>query len=148
MDLQVRKLWLQVFSGTDEEGSRDCGPSQARPNAKRQDLQGPAYLDTHVGKWFRDDELTVKWLQEVSSQWHHLQVFINPAVTALPEHHHLFAEPGCFTRNPDRSFKIRNCGYDATDEVLAVESKIPDEFLPIKLDQSMDDAWTFRYYKY
>lgn len=70
-----------------------------------------------------------------------IQVFINPAVTALPEHHHLFAEPGCFTRNRDRSVVIRNCGYDASEDVLAVESKIPDEFIPIKLEQSMDDAW-------
>ena len=26
-----------------------------------------------------------------------IQVFINPLVASLPEHSHLFAEPGCFT---------------------------------------------------
>lgn len=63
-----------------------------------------------------------------------LQVFINPAVSALPEHAHLFAEHGCFVA---RGEPKRQCG-SLTGEM---ESKLPDSFLPIQLTPQMDTAW-------
>jgi hypothetical protein len=64
-----------------------------------------------------------------------LQVFINPAVSALPEHAHLFAESGCFV---SRGQPNKQCG-DLKD--AGKESKLPDSFLPIRLTPEMDTAW-------
>jgi hypothetical protein len=72
------------------------------------------------------------------------QVFINPEVTALPEHHHLFAEGGhgCYNTfdKPPAGKRIvhRPCGDPPEQDT---ESKIPESFLPVKLDPSMDAAW-------
>jgi hypothetical protein len=84
-------------------------------------------------------------LTKASERLHffNLQVFINPMVAALPEHHHLFAEGGCFQKHDNdpqkgRTIVHRPCG---TGEKQEVESKLPDSFLPIKLDASMDEAW-------
>ena len=73
-----------------------------------------------------------------------LQVFINPEVAALPEHHHLFAEGGhgCFDKHVNiqgqgRRIQHRPCQGKSNPE----ESKIPETFLPVKLTSSMDEAW-------
>jgi hypothetical protein len=63
-----------------------------------------------------------------------LQVFINPAVSAMPEHAHLFAENGCFVSN-GKPKKVCGGGEDG------MESKLPDSFLPIQLTPEMDTAW-------
>jgi hypothetical protein len=68
-------------------------------------------------------------------------------VASLPEHHHLFAEDGCFLSfNKDpmlgrRVTKTRPCGTSKKENDRAVESVLPDKFLPIQMDESMDKAW-------
>ena len=77
--------------------------------------------------------------------WLHMMVFINPVVAALPEHHHLFAEPGCFDKHEKvdgkRTMIHRECGVGNFEQANAVETPLPDSFKPIKLDKSMDEAW-------
>jgi len=73
--------------------------------------------------------------------WLHMMVFINTQVTALPAHHHLFSYDGghgCYS-NTDKTgetWRVMNrpCGKKE-------ESKIPDYFLPIQLNSSMDKEW-------
>lgn len=73
---------------------------------------------------------------------YHVKVFINPLVASLPEHHHLFAEPGCFDgKIKGGGVKKRDCGIGGKPQARAVESRIPDSFLPIKLNKAMDDEW-------
>ena len=69
------------------------------------------------------------------------QVFINPMVASLPEHHHLFARGGngCFKGNrnePKTGLTIihRPCGENE-------ESTLPKSFLPLSLDAEMDERW-------
>jgi hypothetical protein len=66
-------------------------------------------------------------------------------VASLPEHHHLFAEPGCFEKheniNGKRTIVHRNCGEGNHDQAKSVETPLPDSFKAIKLDKSMDEAW-------
>lgn len=73
------------------------------------------------------------------------QVFINPMVASLPEHHHLFAEPGCYAGTTEvrgkRTIGHRNCGEGKDVQAKEVETPLPDSFKPIKLDVSMDHAW-------
>jgi len=68
--------------------------------------------------------------------WLTMQVFINPAVAALPEHAHLFAEHGCYTDGLNGFGK--ECGTGRGGEL---ETPLPDEFKPLNLTQEMDDAW-------
>ena len=42
--------------------------------------------------------------------WSKLKVFINPAVAALPEHAHLFAEHGCYHNRTGDNIGHRECG--------------------------------------
>ena len=70
------------------------------------------------------------------------KVFINPAVASLREHHHLFAEPGCFNGRAKKGENNKyNCGVDKIPGASEVESRIPDSFLALKLDKAMDDEW-------
>ena len=67
-------------------------------------------------------------------------------VASLPEHHHLFAESGCDDgkkKNPiTGKMKVvkRRC-KTGTKKQIETESALPDSFLPIRLDPSMDTAW-------
>eukprot|EP00977_Amphora_coffeiformis_P018460 scaffold6506_cov171-Amphora_coffeaeformis.AAC.8 len=60
-----------------------------------------------------------------------LQVFVNPIVSSLPQHDHLFFERGCQTDTALR----RDCG-DNPEEI-----KIPENYQPIKLNPAMNAAW-------
>ena len=68
-------------------------------------------------------------------------------VASLPEHHHLFAEDGCFkSYRPDpitrkRVTITRPCGTSTNKDEKETESVLPDNFLPIQMDESMDKAW-------
>ncbi len=66
-------------------------------------------------------------------------------VASLPEHHHLFAEPGCFAGyakdGGKRTSELRDCGTGDDPQSKAVETPLPDAFKPIKLDKSMDETW-------
>jgi len=67
--------------------------------------------------------------------WLNIQVFINPAVAALPQHAHLLAEPGCYHSRKDK--KILNRACDGSKE-----SKPPPEFDPLVLTPQQDKDWT------
>lgn len=68
--------------------------------------------------------------------WLHMMVFINPEVASLPQHAHLMAEEGCYKdKTVDRSGKKvlihRECGTGRNNQH---ETKLPDEFKPIRID--------------
>ena len=60
-----------------------------------------------------------------------LQAFVNPIVSSLPQHDHLFFERGCQTHTTER----RDCGDNKE------ETKIPEKYRPIALTPDMDTAW-------
>ena len=66
-------------------------------------------------------------------------------VAALPEHHHLFAEPGCFEGHVNidgvRTINHRDCGTGNHEQAKSVETPLPESFKPIKLDSSKDEEW-------
>lgn len=68
--------------------------------------------------------------------WLHMMVFINPAVASLPGHAHLMAEMGCYKdkrlEQGQRVIVHRECG---TGRNGWHESKMPDEFKPIRIAQ-------------
>jgi hypothetical protein len=75
---------------------------------------------------------------------YNMQVFINPMVASLPEHAHLFAEPGCFedygrkNNGTETDFSVsitRDCGSTKG------ESPLPENFKPLPLTPEMDQAW-------
>lgn len=72
-----------------------------------------------------------------------LKVFVNPMVAALPEHAHLFPRNGCFKgyAPPGSEFKslTRPCGEGSSKAHL--ETKLPDEFVPLKLTPQMYENW-------
>lgn len=76
--------------------------------------------------------------------WLHMMVFINPAVASLPGHAHLMAELGCYkdkrTEGTKRVIVHRECGTGRNSEH---ESKLPDEFKPIHIEQpdKQHTAW-------
>ena len=66
------------------------------------------------------------------------EVFINPAVSALPEHAHLMADHGCvdpYTEVKGREIVNWECGTDEN------ESPLPKSFYPINMTDAMDKAW-------
>lgn len=65
-----------------------------------------------------------------------LMVFVNPMVAALPQHAHLFPEPGCVDKRPPPEIVFnRPCRADKG------ETEVPDFILPITLTKEMDDTW-------
>jgi len=66
-------------------------------------------------------------------------IFYNPMVTALPQHHHLYYEPGCFVSRGKGILTQRDCGIGpiANPE----ETLLPDEFKPIQLTKEQDVRW-------
>ena len=67
-----------------------------------------------------------------------LQVFINPAVAALPQHAHLFYEPGCYVNRKDGVLYQRECGEGPKGEK---ETPLPDHWKPLVLTPEQDDVW-------
>ena len=74
--------------------------------------------------------------------WLTMKVFINPVVAALPEHAHLFFEPGCFggrdQKNKDDPIIHKNCGTGKDGDK---ETPLPESYYPIRLTQDMDTEW-------
>ena len=64
-----------------------------------------------------------------------LHIFINPAVTALPEHSHLFHDPGCFAKRENKRTYTREC------EDKDGETALPDNFKPLNITQQQDEDW-------
>jgi len=69
---------------------------------------------------------------------YHMMVFFNPAVGALPEHAHLFAEPGCFQSRIKGNLTVKDCG---TGEGGFKESTLPPEFKPLPLLDENQKKW-------
>ena len=66
--------------------------------------------------------------------WMTMQVFINPAIAALPQHAHLLAGPGCFLSQSQEIIFNKKC-----DGVQ--ESNPPPEFDPLVLTKKFDKKW-------
>ena len=64
-----------------------------------------------------------------------IQVFINPLVASLPEHSHLFAEPGCFT---DYGKPKHDCGTGRNEDHI---SKLPENFKALSVTNDMELQW-------
>jgi hypothetical protein len=74
----------------------------------------------------------------------HMNVFINPVVSALPEHAHLFAEHGCFKEMKEGAIIHRECGIGPDGggkDKNNAESKLPESFYPLALTPEQDQAW-------
>ena len=67
-----------------------------------------------------------------------VMVFINPLVTALPEHAHLFYEAGCFDSRKDGVLTLRDCGIGPKGDG---ETPLPPEYKPLELTKEQDDQW-------
>jgi hypothetical protein len=71
--------------------------------------------------------------------WLTMKVFVNPAVASLPEHAHLFHEPGCYKGRAEGGKIVhRLCGEGADG---ALETPLPPHFYPTKLTPEMDKKW-------
>ena len=65
-----------------------------------------------------------------------MQAFINPAVSALPQHAHMYyQEPGCYSSRQDGVLYTRDCGDDTGESVL------PDDFKPLVITPQQDEQW-------
>jgi hypothetical protein len=64
-----------------------------------------------------------------------LLIFFNPAVGALPQHAHLFAEHGCFDSRTEGKTKTRECTEQGNEE------KMPQEFYPLPLLDENQKKW-------
>jgi hypothetical protein len=62
-----------------------------------------------------------------------MMVFVNPIVAALPQHAHLFPEPGCIGKGESKFNRPCRADYG--------ETEAPDFMLPITLTKEMDDVW-------
>lgn len=73
-----------------------------------------------------------------------MKVFLNPTVSALPEHAHLFAEHGCFTNYNEPNHK---CGVPVNPKnprnvaTAKAETPLDPSFLPLELTPEQDEAW-------
>lgn len=67
--------------------------------------------------------------------WTTMMVFINPAVSALPEHAHLFSGIGCFqSLGGEKGIVNKDCDGEN-------ESKLPPEYYPLVLTEQQDEDW-------
>lgn len=78
--------------------------------------------------------------------WLSMQVFINPAVAALPEHAHLLADPGCFLVGKKGGIVNRECGeldpeFPGQKQTVSMESVLPEKFKALKLTADQDEKW-------
>jgi hypothetical protein len=66
-------------------------------------------------------------------------------VASLAEHAHLFAEHGCFGGRENGEGKPKKIHVDCHDKENARGgenlSALPEDFKPLKLDETMNDAW-------
>ena len=76
--------------------------------------------------------------------WTTMNVFINPAVAALPQHAHLLAEPGCYLKNAANGVRLnRECGTAPEPHVIGAELEtiLPESFRALKLNPAQDTDW-------
>jgi SAM-dependent methyltransferase len=70
--------------------------------------------------------------------WLTMKVFVNPAVASLPEHAHLFYEPGCYKDYVKGKIVQKECGTGVGGDL---ETPLPPHFYPTKLTPEMDTKW-------
>jgi len=105
------------------------------------------HVEVHDEHWWRNrleghglvfsEELSsrARESQRVGHIKRSMMVFLNPSVLSLPAHSHLFAEPGCFDlKNRPKV----DCGVHPR---AIKETKLPDEYFPIKFVQEGEDRW-------
>jgi hypothetical protein len=68
-------------------------------------------------------------------------VFFNPAVGALPQHAHLFAEPGCFKSRINGNSTLKDCG---TGVGADGETPLPPEYLALPIVEANQKRWEER----
>ena len=68
-------------------------------------------------------------------------VFFNPVVGSLPEHAHLFAEPGCFVNRENGTLTLKDCG---SGENANEETPLPEAFKPLPLREAAHQEWEKR----
>ena len=74
--------------------------------------------------------------------WSSMNVFINPAVAALPQHAHLLSEPGCYLKSTNGVRINRECGTGGENVVgFELETVLPESFRALKLNSAQDTAW-------
>lgn len=69
---------------------------------------------------------------------YNMLVFFNPAVGALPQHAHLFSEPGCFESRIDGVLKTKDCG---TGVGADKETPLPPEYKGLPLLEDNQVRW-------
>ncbi|GKY94812.1 hypothetical protein MPSEU_000446400 [Mayamaea pseudoterrestris] len=74
-----------------------------------------------------------------------LMVFHNPEVARLPQHAHLFPEPGCFKSKTGNGYNgslvLREC---ATAAGVGLETKLDKSFEPLEITSTSDMRWSKR----
>ena len=72
-------------------------------------------------------------------------VFENPEIARLPQHAHLFPEPGCFKSRTERAYEApfvqREC---ATGAGVKLETKLDKWFQPLSAIKTSDSLWAKR----
>lgn len=69
-------------------------------------------------------------------------VFFNPVVGALPEHAHLFAEPGCYDEESlPGNTTLKDCGHGVGAEK---ETPLPPAYKPLPIQDSAHKEWEER----
>ena len=92
-----------------------------------------ADLTAQVKKWVGDERSNSKLLAPNGEKYNaqhvsiSLKVFINPAVASLPEHAHLFHEPGCRDENGQR--------------IRCPDSTLSESFLPMAFRPEGQKEW-------
>lgn len=80
------------------------------------------------------EDLTDKMKKGIGQHiWGSMLVFINPLVSSLEEHAHLFAEHGCHSNGVGG----QECGKGSASKL----TPLPDGFKPLSLTKQMDDEW-------
>ena len=67
-----------------------------------------------------------------------IMIFLNPLVTALPEHGHLFYEPGCFVNRSNGVLNLRDCGTGPEGDM---ETPLPPQYKPLVMTKEQDIEW-------
>jgi hypothetical protein len=68
---------------------------------------------------------------------YNMLVFFNPAVGALPQHSHLFSEPGCFVSREGGNLTLRDCATVEGEN----ETPLPPEYKSLPVLEETQRKW-------
>lgn len=102
-------------------------------------------IDRKIGILLKKDADTATALADSMVSLH---VFLNPVVSAMKQHAHLFQEHGCYLGKLTKEYRMpgqsailhRPCG-SGSDKFISIESTLPVNFTPRSLSLAMDDQW-------